>query len=312
MRSPPSQPDAPVRFWRIAVMTAFTQRGHCLPVKPIVIGKMEERTLNRADLADRTRAELHAPYERQLAPLGHRAMSELSPNLGEYILDIGCGTGQTSVELGEKVGSTGEVLGIDVAPAVLEVAAEKAKSCARVRFVQADAQVYPFEPGLYDAAFSRFGVMFFTDPVAAFINIRRALKAGGRIAFVCWRSLEENELDTVPLQAASPYLPPQLEDPSSAPPFSFSKADKIRDTLSAAGFAGIEISAHNEEVGSGDLDSMLELTLRVGSLGKIVRENPSVRPLVLRPVKEALVARDGPKGPQLNAATWVVKARSLT
>lgn len=273
---------------------------------------MQERDLKHADLADRTRAELHVPYERQLAPLGYRAMSALSPKRGEYILDIGCGTGQTSVELGRKVGSEGRVLGIDLAPAVLGIAMERAKNCAQVRFVQADAQVFPFGPGLYDAAFSRFGVMFFADPVAAFTNIRRALKEGGRIAFVCWRSLEENELDTLPLQAAYPYLPPQPEDPSSAPPFSFSKSDTVRDTLSAAGFEDIEISAHDEEVGSGDLDSMLELTLRVGSLGKIVRECPQLRTLVLRPVQEALAARDSPKGPMLNAATWIVKARSPT
>ena len=273
---------------------------------------MRERDLKHADLADRTRAELHAPYERQLAPLGHRAMSALSLQRGDYILDIGCGTGQTSVELGEKVGSEGKILGIDLAPAVLEVARERAKRCAQVRFVQADAQVFPFDPGLYDAAFSRFGVMFFADPTAAFINIRRALKAGGRVAFVCWRSLEENELDMVPLQAAYPYLPPQSADPSFAPPFSFSKSDTVRDTLSVAGFEDIEISAYDEEVGSGDLDSMLELTLRVGSLGKIVRESPQLRSLVLRPVQEALAARDGPKGPMLNAAAWIVKARSPT
>lgn len=202
------------------------------------------------------------------------------------------------------------MLGIDLAPAVLEVARVRAKACVQVRFVQADAQVFPFGRGSYDAAFSRFGVMFFADPVAAFINIRRALKAEGRIAFVCWRPLEENALDTVPLQAAYPYLPPQLEDPGSAPPFSFSKPDKVRDTLRAAGFEDIEISAHDEEVGSGDLESMLELTLRVGSLGKIVRENPQLRPLVLRSVQEALAAHDGPKGPMLNAATWIVTARS--
>jgi SAM-dependent methyltransferase len=271
---------------------------------------MQERALNHADLADRTRAELHVPYERQLAPLGQRAMSALSPKRGERILDIGCGTGQTSVELGEQVGSEGEVLGIDVGAAVLDVATEKAKRCAQVRFVHADAQVFSFCTGMYDAAFSRFGVMFFTEPVAAFINIRRALKAGGRVAFVCWRSLEENELDTIPLQAASPYLPPQLADPSSAPPFSFARSEAIYDTLSVSGFEAIEIAAHDEEVGSGDLDSMLELTLRVGSLGKIVRECPHVRPHVLGPVREALVARDGHKGPMLNAATWVVTARS--
>jgi SAM-dependent methyltransferase len=271
---------------------------------------MPKRGLEPADLADRTRAELHVPYERQLAPLGHRAMSALSPKPGDYILDVGCGTGQTSVELGEKVGSEGQVLGIDCAPAVLAVAMEKAKRYGWVRFVRADAQVFPFGPGLYDAAFSRFGIMFFNDPVAAFINIRRALKAGGRIAFVCWRSLEENELDTVPLQAAYPYLPSDLPNPSSAPPFSFSKSETIRDTLSAAGFEDIEMTAHDEEVGSGDLDTMLELTLRVGSLGKIVRENPQLRAHVLPPLQEALAARNGPNGPMLNAATWVVTARS--
>lgn len=269
---------------------------------------MQERCVH-TNLADRTRAELHAIYERQLAPLGHRAMLALSPKRGDYILDIGCGTGQTSVELGAKVGPEGRVLGVDLAPIVLEVAMEKARKFAQVSFVQADAQVFSFDPGSYDAAFSRFGVMFFANPVAAFSNIRRALKVGGCIAFVCWRPLEENELDTVPLQAAYPYLPSQSEDPNFAPPFSFSKLDTIRDTLSAAGFEKIEISAHDEAVGSGDLDSMLELSLRVGSLGKIVRESPHLRSLVLRPVKEALAARDGPGGPALNAATWIVKAR---
>src|SRR5512138_1915441 len=105
---------------------------------------MQEPDLEHADIADRTRAELHAPYERQLAPLGRLAIAALSPKDGEFILDIGCGTGQTSVDLGEKVGSKGKVLGIDRAPAVLEVATKKAKSCGQVRFVQADAQVFPF------------------------------------------------------------------------------------------------------------------------------------------------------------------------
>jgi hypothetical protein len=154
--------------------------------------------------------------------------------------------------------------------------------------------------------------MFFTDPVAAFVNIRRALKAAGRLAFVCWRSLEENELDTVPLRASSAYLPARLADPGSAPPFSFARSDTVRGILGAAGFENIEISAHDEEVGSGDLDSMLELTLRVGSLGKILREAPELRALVLEPVRKALAARDGPHGPRLNAAIWLVKAHAPT
>ena len=267
-------------------------------------------SLEIADLAGRARAELDEPYDAQLAPLGHRALSALSVRPGEYILDIGCGTGRTSAELGLMVGSGGRVLGVDLSAVVLEAAIERGKSSAQVRFVQADAQVFPFDPVSYDAAFSRFGIMFFADPVAAFVNIRRALKAAGRLAFVCWRSLEENELDTVPLRAASAYLPSQLADPGSAPPFSFARSDTVRDILGAAGFENIEISAYDEEVGSGHLDSMLELALRVGSLGKIVREAPELRALVLEPVRKALAARDGPKGPRLNAATWIVKARS--
>jgi SAM-dependent methyltransferase len=262
------------------------------------------------DLAGRTRAELHEPLEKQLAPLGRRAMSALSARYGERILDLGCGTGQTSVELASVVGSQGQVLGIDLSAAALEIAQIGAKNCAQVRFVQADAQVFPFEPGIYDGAFSRFGVMFFADPVTAFVNIRRALKPAGRLAFVCWRSLEENDLDIVPLRAASPYLPSQSSKPGSAPPFSFAEPGRVHEILTAAGFKDIQITAYDEEVGSGDPESMLELSLRMGSLGKIVREAPELRAFVVEPVRKALTAHFGPKGATLNAATWIVTAHS--
>jgi SAM-dependent methyltransferase len=266
--------------------------------------------LERDDLAGRTRAEVHEPLEKQLAPLGHRAMLSLSAGRGERILDVGCGTGQTSGELGLIVGPGGEVLGIDLSAAVLETATRTAGNCAQVRFVQGDAQVFPFDFGTYDAAFSRFGVMFFADPVMAFANIRQALKPAGRLAFVCWRSLEENDLDIVPLRAAFPYLPPDVPKPGSAPAFSFAKPDRARDILAEAGFEDIEFTAYDEQVGSGDPESMLELSLRVGSLGKIVREAPELRAVVIEPVRKALAAYDGPEGLRLKAATWIVTARS--
>lgn len=266
--------------------------------------------LDLADLAGRTKAEVHEPLEKQLAPLGHRAMVALSARPGEHILDIGCGTGQTSVELGRIVGSGGKVLGIDLSAAVLETATKKSANCPQVRFVQGDAQVFPLDAGTYDAAFSRFGVMFFADPAIAFLNIRRALKPAGRLAFVCWRSLEENDLDIVPLRAASPYLPPQIPEPSSAAPFSFAQPNKVHDTLAKAGFKDIKITAYDQLVGSGGPDSMLELSLRVGSLGKIVREAPELRALVIEPVRKALAVYDGTGGIRLNAATWIVTARS--
>lgn len=263
-----------------------------------------------ADLAGRTQAEVQEPLNKQLAPLGHRAMFALSARPGEHILDVGCGTGQTSVELGRIVGSGGEVLGIDLSAAALETAEKKSVNCPQTRFVRGDAQVFRFDAGSYDAAFSRFGVMFFADPVVAFLNIRRALKPAGRLSFVCWRSLEENDLDIVPLRAASPYLPAQILEPGSAPPFSFAKPDTVHDILAEAGFEDIEIAAYDQLVGSGDPETMLELSLRVGSLGKIVREAPELRPILIEPVRKALAAYDGPEGIRLNAATWIVTAHS--
>jgi SAM-dependent methyltransferase len=256
-------------------------------------------------------AEVRKPLERQLAPLGQRALEALAPRPGESVLDIGCGGGETALELARAVAPDGTVLGIDLSGAVLAFARRAAKGCERVRFVQADAQVYPFEPASFDAAFSRFGVMFFADPAAAFINIRRCLRPNGRLAFVCWRALEENLLDILPLTAASAHLPPQpAHDPDAPGPFAFANPDRVRHILEGAGFEQIEIAAHDELVGSGDLETMLAVCSRIGALGKILRENPELRAAALPAVRSALAAYDGPDGVRLNAATWVVTARA--
>lgn len=194
--------------------------------------------------------------------------------------------------------------------AVPAFANRAAAGCGRVQFVHADAQVFPFQPASFDAAFSRFGVMFFTDPTAAFGNIRRSLKPDGRLAFVCWRALEENALDILPLRAASIHLPPQpAHDPDAPGPFAFARPDRVRGILETAGFAEIEITAHDQRVGSGDLDSMLAVCSRVGPLGKILRENPQLRAAALPAVRAALAAHAGADGIKLNAATWIVTAR---
>jgi SAM-dependent methyltransferase len=235
----------------------------------------------------------------------------LAPNPGESVLDIGCGGGETALDLARAVAPDGEVVGVDLSAAVLAFAKRAADGCERVRFVHADAQAFRFEPASFDAAFSRFGVMFFTDPAAAFSNIRRSLKPNGRLAFVCWRALEENPLDLLPLRAASIYLPPQpARDPDAPGPFAFANPDRVHGILERAGFREIEITAHDELVGSGDLDSMLAVCSRVGALGKILRENPELRAATLPAVRSALAAHDGPDGVRLNAATWVVTAQA--
>lgn len=255
--------------------------------------------------------EIREPLERQLEPLGLEAVRELGLRAGERVLDIGFGIGRTPSTLAQAVGPSGRVVGIDMLSAALDVMRSEADCSPNVRFVQGDAEVYSFAPGSFDAAFSRLGVMFFADPVAAFANIRRALQSGGRIAFVCWRSLAENELDALPIRAASPYLPAQLiAEAEEARHFSFSDPSFIREVLTRAGYDGIDIRDYDAKVRSGDLQSMVSVCSRVGSLGALLREHPEFRRDSVRALENALIPYDGPGGPALRAATWIVVAHA--
>jgi SAM-dependent methyltransferase len=228
-------------------------------------------------------------------------MAALDPKPDERVLDVGCGAGQTVVQLAEMVGAAGEVVGIDISSRLLEVARKRAAAYANVSFVEGDAQTSFLHAGRFDAIYSRFGVMAFRDPVAAFGNLHQAMKLGGRLAFVCWRSLAENELDLVPLRAAG------LEGSADTTPFAFEDPARVREILSAAGFDRITAEPFDQKVGSGGLDAMLSVVLAVGPLGRILREDPSLRAGVEGPVRRALAAYDGAI---LKAAAWIVTARA--
>src|SRR6266853_1819734 len=129
--------------------------------------------------------------DRELDPLGRAALVALAPRRGEHLLDVGCGSGQTTLQLADALGSAGRVVGIDVSLPLL-AAARRRSRVANVSFVHADAQKHAFEQP-FDAIYSRFGVMFFDDPVAAFANLRRALRPGGTLAFVCWADVRTND-----------------------------------------------------------------------------------------------------------------------
>jgi SAM-dependent methyltransferase len=256
-----------------------------------------------------TWAAEQAALDRQLAPLGHRVMAELDLAAGERVLDVGCGAGETSLELAAQ---GAEVLGVDISRPLLEVARRRAEGQGRVRFLEADAQAHPFPPGTFDAVFSRFGVMFFADPAAAFANLRRALKPGGRLAFVCWRRPDENPFMTAPMAAALQHVaaPPPPPDPHAPGPFAFADPDRVRDILSAAGFTDIALTPHDEKIGRNDLDTALALSLKIGPLGAVLRENPDRRDAVVGAVRDLLAAHDGPDGVTLDSATWIVTARA--
>ena len=261
--------------------------------------------------AGETWVKLQDRLDRQLEPLGRRALEALAPRAGERILDIGCGSGQTSLELARAVAPGGTVVGVDISQPMLEVARQRAAGQVGISFREADATTAPFEAAAFDAAFSRFGVMFFADPVAAFRNVAGALRPGGRLAFVCWRTPAENVFMSLPLAAAAAVLPPATEPPpppATQGPFAFADPDHVRAVLDAAGFRDIHIRAHDQKISSGDLDTTLDLALKLGPLGAMLRENPDRRALVIEAVRDALRPHATPAGVQLDSATWIVTA----
>jgi SAM-dependent methyltransferase len=231
--------------------------------------------------------------DQQLASFGHVVMDRLAIGSGERVLDVGCGCGETSLELGRRVGPTGSVLGADISTIMLERANERGRSAANVRFVLADAQTHAFAPGSFHAIFSRFGVMFFQDPRAAFANLADALVSGGRIGFHCWKALADNPWMTVPFFAALQHVPPPTPPPPNAPgPFAFADAERVRGILSDSGFA--------------------DFALQMGPASIAIREaTPATIAKVRASVREALAPFQTSDGVRLATSSWVVTARRL-
>jgi SAM-dependent methyltransferase len=263
------------------------------------------------EAAGPTWVKLQALLDEELRGLGAKAMAALGPKPGERIIDVGCGCGDTTLELARRVGPTGHVLGVDISAPMLAVARERADTAgaSHVAFAEADAQLHSFAP--VDGAFSRFGVMFFQDPVAAFANIRRVLTPTGRLVFVCWRTMAENPVMTVPFAAVLPLLPaPPVPPPPDAPgPFAFADRDRLDGILKAAGFSDIAIEPNDQPLGWGSLDDAVTVALNIGPLGAALRENPQLREPFEGKVREAFAGLAGPEGLFLDSATWIVTAR---
>lgn len=263
--------------------------------------------------AGQTWAQFQEQLDRQLAPLGHEAMRALAPSQGERIVDIGCGCGQTSLDLAVRVGSEGSVSGVDISRPMLEVALRRPRpsSIVHVDFQRLDAQIDDLGQHAFDAAFSRFGVMFFSDPVTAFANIRTSLKSKGRLGFVCWRPLQENLWMRAPLEAALPFLPPvPPPDPAAPGPFAFADASRLRTILSDAGFGSIAIDPFDASIGGADIEQSLNLTFKVGPLGAALREHPEHVDKVADAVRDVLSKHATSNGVFMPAAVWIVLAKT--
>src|SRR5271156_452166 len=211
--------------------------------------------------------------DRALAPLGARGLQSAAAAPGDAVLDIGCGCGGTSLELAGAIGATGNVAGVDVSQPMLAVAEERARAAglSNVRFLLADAATEAFGDDMFDLAFSRFGVMFFDDPVRAFSNVRRALRPAGRLVFVCWRDLWANPWFAVPDAAVRPHVPPQPKpDPETPGPLAFADPGRVRGILERAGFEAVRFEAFDASISLGSSSSALELLSHIGPASRLL------------------------------------------
>jgi len=282
------------------------------------VSQIAETSSNAAQIeywntsAGETWARFQEALDRQVEPLGLAAMDVLCPAEGEHIVDIGCGCGQTSLALAARVRPSGSVVGVDISQPMLDVAFRRPRTAdLQVTFRKLDAQTGDLGDGLFDAAFSRFGVMFFSDPVAAFANIRASLKPGGRLAFVCWRALNENPWMQAPLQAALPLLPPLAPPDRAAPgPFAFADPSRVRSILADSGYGSVTINPFDADIGGADLEQTLKLALAIGPLGRALREHPEVADKAVDAVRDVLSKYLTSKGVRMPAAVWIVLART--
>jgi len=248
-----------------------------------------------------------------LAPVTEKLIACIDAKPGQRILDIGCGCGAIAIELAKQVGPSGHVLGIDISVPMLERARELTAKSLAADYVLADATVYPFDPRSFDLLVSRFGVMFFADPVLSFRNLRTALRPKGRLVFACWREPRENGWMMAPLMAVYKHVPklPQLgpEDPG---PFAFADEARVRRILGEAGFADIAMEAcpltFDVAAGRG-LEAAVQGALEIGPASRALEGHPpDVVSAAIGSIREALTPFVKGQSVLLPGAIWLVIA----
>jgi len=250
-----------------------------------------------------------------LGPVADTLIDRARPATGERVIDVGCGSGVTTIAFAQKVGPSGQVLGIDISGPMLARARASAPKDLPVDFALADATVYRFEPASFDLLASRFGVMFFGDPVLSFANMRKALRPSGRLAFACWREPRENPFFMAPLMAAYKHAPklPQVgpEDPG---PFAFASEERVRRILTQAGFTAIGLEGCplflDAAMGRG-LDAAVQGSLEIGPVSRALEDQPEeIRAAAAQSIREALTPFVRGGSVLLPASIWIVTARA--
>ena len=251
-----------------------------------------------------------------LSPLGEAALNKLNFNEEENVLDIGCGCGHTTLNIAKRIGPSGKVTGLDISEPMLKRAKESAveMSITNTSFKCVDVQTVDLGDQIYSAAFSRFGVMFFEDSIAAFKNINKSLISGGYLSFVCWQSPAVNPWQSLFIQEVKKFLDLPSPPPRSPGPFAFMESEYVSSILEESKFQDIRIEGHEAEVNM----------FSGRSLSDSVKDYISINPVVTQMLKEssenqiADIINSGikafspyysEKGLIFPSATWLVTAR---
>jgi SAM-dependent methyltransferase len=258
------------------------------------------------DWVDREERQNQA-IEAHTATLLHAA----NVSAAEHVLDIGCGCGETTRECGRRA-PEGDVLGIDLSSSMLARARERAteEGLSNVRFDRGDAQVYEFEPARFDLVVSRFGIMFFADPVAAFTNVARGVTAGGRLAFVVWQELQRNEWLTAPRAALAMGRTIPLPPTGAPGPFGLADPGQVRSILGDAGFDGVELEAVESPFWFGaDPDDAFEFAREIGPVrGLLDGLDADDTARALDALRATIEAHDSDRGVVFESRTWIITA----
>ena len=259
-------------------------------------------------------AEQHSRIVSQV--FGEAAMDRLAAQAGERVLDIGCGTGDTTAALAVQLAPDGSALGVDIAPGMIAEAQRRHADVDNLSFTVADPQVDDLGGQRFDAAFSKFGVMFFSDPAAAFANIRTLLNPSGRLAFCCWRDVFSNEwmmLAGMAVMNVTGALPP-MPGPGEPGPMSLADPDVVSVLLVGAGFTDVEITPldHLIDQPESGVEAFVQMAKRIGPVGAALRESDDehLSGRILASVRETLHTKVAHGRLQLASSANIVSARA--
>src|ERR1700736_5470776 len=266
--------------------------------------------------AARAWADQYERMDRAVADLTKSLLDMAAPQPGEHVLDIGCGSGTTGLELAPRGGPGGHVLGAGLSNQSVTRARQRIADAGlrHAEVIVADVSAHPFEQKSFELAFSRFGVMFFSDPRAAFANVRRAIKPGGRVALAVFRAASENLFPSGPLEAVRHLLPPiPTPGPEEPGPFSWAHPTRVHRLFESAGFREVSLTPVDPVIQLASAGGAVEAADFVMVLGPLTRVLPSLSAAQRETVRGALEVffqkYTRSQGVFLPAANWVVQAR---